>query len=233
MSKENFETKLPVLEAMPSNEIRTPDIPVDVYLQEAENLSVIATEDKKSLTASGLDWKMYGEDLAVRAGALRYAQSLWIKDRYTQEEAQKEWKERSPQAYEERNDLLAAFRFAFRRRPDLLGRVREVTDGTGHADMIQDLSDLATLGGAGTKELKAINFDMGRLTEAATSADELAVVLARANGEEADSSGSKLLRDRAFTHLKEAVDEVRVTGRYVFRKDIGRVKAYGSEYFRR
>ena len=47
MSKENFETKLPVLEAMPHDEVRIPDIPVDVYLQEAENLSVIAEEDKK------------------------------------------------------------------------------------------------------------------------------------------------------------------------------------------
>ncbi len=232
MSKENFETKLPVLEAMLPGEIRIPTIPIDVFLQEAENLSVIAVEDKKALTDSGLDWKMYGEDLPVRAGALRYAQSLWMKDRYTQEEAQKEWKERSPQAYEERNDLLASFRFAFRRRPDLLGRVREVTDGTGHADMIQDLSDLATLGQAGAEELKAINFDIDRLTQGAALADELAVVLARANGEEADNSGSKELRDSAYAHLKDAVDEVRVTGRYVFRKDRNRARAYASDYKR-
>ena len=68
MSKENFETKLPVLEAMLPGEIRIPTIPIDVFLQEAENLSVIAVEDKKALTDSGLDWKMYGEDLPVRAG---------------------------------------------------------------------------------------------------------------------------------------------------------------------
>ena len=232
MSKENFEIKLPVLEAVPSDEIRIPDLPVDVYLKEAENLGVIAEEDKKALVASGLDWKVYGEDLPVRAGALRHAQSLWIKNRYTQEEAQKEWNERSPGAYEERDDLMATFRFAFRNRPDLLGRVREVADGSGHHDMIQDLSDLAALGTAGAAELNAIHFDMGRLTQAAELANEMATLLARANGERADDSEAKLIRDRAYTHLKAAVDEVRVTGRYVFRKDKDRVKAYGSQYKR-
>lgn len=232
MSKENFDTKLPVLEAMPSDEILTPNLPIDVFLQEAENLSVIAAEDKKGLTGVGLDWKVYGEDLPVRAGALRYAQSLWVKNRYTQEEARKEWNDRSPGAYDERDDLLDAFRFAFRRRPDLLGRVREIADGSGHHDMIQDLSDIATLGEAGTAELKAINFDKTRLTQAATLADDMATLLARANGEKADDSQAKIMRDRAYTHLKTAVDEVRVTGRYVFRNDRDRVKAYGSDYRR-
>ncbi len=233
MSKENFETKLPVLETLPADEVRTPDLPVDVYLQEAENLSVIAIEDKEALAGAGLDWEGYGEDLPVRAGALRHAQSLWVKNRYTQEEAQREWNEKSEHAYEERDDLLTTFRFAFRRRPDLLGRVREITDGTGHHDMIQDLSDIAALGQAGEAELNAIHFDLGRLTQAAALADDMAALLARANGEMADNPAAKLMRDRAFTHLKEAVDELRVTGRYVFRKHKDRVKAYGSAYFRR
>ena len=57
MSKENYQSKLPVLEAMPREEIRVPNLPVDVYLQEAEDLYVIAAEDKKTLTSVGLDWE--------------------------------------------------------------------------------------------------------------------------------------------------------------------------------
>ena len=232
MSKENYQTKRPVLDAIPAEEVRTPDMPVDVFLQEAEDLGVIAAEDKAALTGVGLDWKVYGGDLPVRAGALRYAQSLWIKSRYTQEEARKEWSEASPAAYEERNDLLAAFRFAFRRRPDLLGRVKQITGGSGHQDMIQDLSDLAALGEAGATELKAMRFDKSRLAQAAVLADEMATLRARANGQTADDSLTKLMRDRAYTHLKGAVNEVRTTGRYVFRKDKERSKAYASEYRR-
>ena len=56
MSKENYQNKLPVLEALSPEEVRLPVIPVDVYLQEAEDLHVIAVEDKRALTGAGLDW---------------------------------------------------------------------------------------------------------------------------------------------------------------------------------
>ena len=98
--------------------------------------------------------------------------------------------------------------------------------------MIQDLSDLAALGEAGAAELKAMRFDKPRLAQASVLADDMAVLLARAKGETADDSYTKLMRDRAYTHLKAAVDEVRVTGRYVFRNDKERRKAYASDYRR-
>ena len=43
---------------------------------------------------------------------------------------------------------------------------------------------------------------------------------------------TKKIRDQAYTHLKEAVDEIRETGRYVFRQDKKRVRAYASVYRR-
>jgi hypothetical protein len=161
---------------------------------------------------------------------LRYAQSVWNKDRYSQEEAQKIWNEQSPDAYDLRDQLLHSFRFAYRNREDLIAKVSAITDGSGHADMIQDLSDLATLGTENQTELTAIKFDKSLLATAATQADDMAVVLARANGEKGDDSNSRILRDRAFTHLKEAVDEVRATGKYVFWKDKQKHKGYISGY---
>ena len=61
MSKEHFETQLSVLEAMLVDESTLPNLPVDAFLKEAENLSVIAEEDKAALTGAGLDWKEYGK----------------------------------------------------------------------------------------------------------------------------------------------------------------------------
>ncbi len=146
MSKENYDTKLVVLEALPQEAVKSPTIPVDVFMQEAENLFVWAEEDKETLVAKGLDWQTYAEDLPTRTGACRYAQALWMKERYSQEEAAKAWREESPKAYEFRNDLLADLRFAFRKRPDLIARVRAIADGEGDADMIQDLMDISVLG---------------------------------------------------------------------------------------
>ncbi len=40
------------------------------------------------------------------------------------------------------------------------------------------------------------------------------------------------MRDKAFTLLKEVVDEVYEYGRFVFRNDADHVKVYGSKYKR-
>ncbi|GAA4271194.1 hypothetical protein GCM10022258_04870 [Aquimarina gracilis] len=56
---------------------------------------------------------------------------------------------------------------------------------------------------------------------------------ARANGLSLDNSKAKEIRDRAFTHLKEAMDEIRDTDKYTFRKDPKCYKGYVSRYRRR
>ena len=41
------------------------------------------------------------------------------------------------------------------------------------------------------------------------------------------------MRDKAYTHLKQAVDEVRECGHYVFWRNEARLKGYSSRYFRK
>jgi len=41
------------------------------------------------------------------------------------------------------------------------------------------------------------------------------------------------MRDKAYTHLKQAVDQVRECGQYVFWRNEARLKGYGSRYFRK
>ena len=233
MSKENYDSKLATLDALTTQELPSPNIPIDVALQEAENLYIWALADQVKLESVGLDWALWGEDLPMRTGALRYAQSLWISERYNQEEAQKIWKATSPTAYELRDDLLVSFRYAFRKREDLLSRVREISQGSGDADMIQDLSDLSALGKANTDELTKIKFDETLLDQAATQAEQLAELLAKANGASQDNNKTKFLRDAAFVHLKEAVNEIRDAGKYVFRKQKDRYQGYISRYNKR
>ncbi len=229
---EDFKEKLDAIQAIPDDEVRAPGIPVDVFLQEAENLYHWCQEDWAELAAKALDWNLV-EDIPVRSGALREAQSRWITTRFSHEEAERLWRERSPLAYDLRDEHLHTFRFAYRKRPDVLGRVNEIARGSGHADMIQDLNDLSVLGKAHAEELEAIKFKMAILDEAAGMADELSDLLGAATTERADSSAAKKLRDQAFTYLKGAVDEVRVFGQYVFWRDDERSRGYRSEYFRR
>ena len=164
---DDYQAKLDVIQSIPVEEVQTPAIPVDVFLQEAENLHHWSLDDFDALKVVGISMVKIN-DLPVRAGACREAQSIWNKDYRSQQEAQKEWAKQAPEAYAFRKDLLASFRFAFRKDDGLLSRVSAITEGSGHADLIQDLNDIAVLGRENPDPLTAIGFDLTQLDLAAT-----------------------------------------------------------------
>lgn len=233
MNKQDYDSKIDTIKAIEDDRIVTPhNIPVDVYVQEAENLYHWSRNDKDELTAKGTPWELV-EDVPVRCGALREAESLWTMERFTREEAAKKWAEDSPLAYDLRDDLLHDLGFAFRKEKELSGRVKSIAEGSSHADMIQDLNDLTVLGKEHPELLAEINFDMARLDQSAQLADDMASLLAAATGNRADVNETKKIRDQAYTHLKEAVDELYAFGQYVFRHNENRLKGYRSHYIRR
>jgi len=231
-NSEDFNALIDVIKAIPENRIRIPAIPVNAYVQEAEDLYHWCKDDAAELAKGGITAEMI-EELPVRTGACREAQSLWFKDQHTSKEAKKLWDEQSPAAYDLRDELLHDFRYAFRDNTQLLGRVSEVADGTGHADMIQDLNDLAVLGRENPDPLAAINFDVTQLDTAAQTADAMAELLAQSNGDQQEGNPAKIIRDRAYTHLKQLVDDIRACGKYVFWKKPDRLVGYESQYYKK
>ncbi|WP_109438597.1 hypothetical protein [Aquimarina sp. AU119] len=226
MSRENYNIKLTTLEALSLEEVKAPTIPVDIALQEAENLFVWAYEDKIILESKGLDWDTYFEDLPVRIGACRYAQAVWMKERYTKKEILKRWRTESSKAYEFKNDVLADLYFKFRKDAEVLDRLDKITQAEGDDDIIQDLMDISVLGKSNAPELEKMRYDLRKFNIAEQKSDYLAELLFKANDDTLDDVKAKDLRDRAFTHLKEAIDEIRDTGKYAFRKDPERCIGY-------
>jgi len=229
---ENFELKKKEIAAISDQDVKQPDMPIGEAVQEAENLFAWCQDDKDALIKAGLDWALV-DDLPLRAGACRYAQSLWKRDSQTSEEAKREWKVKSPAAYDLRDVVLHDYTFAFRRHPDLINKVQTIREGSSRADMLQDLSDLNVLGKANTELLEVIGFDMKKLTRSATMSDDLSAVLALANGEDGNDDDAKEMRDKAYTYMKQAVDEIRTNGQYVFWRDEDRKKGYVSAYKKR
>jgi len=230
-NKEDYEAKLDVINAIPNDQIKVPAMPVDDYLQEAEDTYHWSLDDAAQLATVGITQEMI-DDIPVRAGALRQAQSIWFKDRHSQEEAQQEWKIQSPEAFDLRDELLHIFYFAFRKDEILLNRARAIAEGDSNADMIQDLNDLAVLGKANIDAIKAVGAKPALLDQAAIKADEMANLLAAANGDRAEQSEAKTIRDKAYTHLKELIDEVREAGKFLFWRNPDRHKGYISNYWK-
>ena len=130
---------------------------------------------------------------------------------------------------------MADFLYAFRKHPDLMKAVRAISPIGSHAKMMKDLNDLSLLGKDNTRLLEAINFDLSLLDKAAQTSGEMAVLLdeMNRNTERYEHSEAKKIRNQAYTHLKEAVDEVLETGKYVFRQNKKHLRKYASKYRRK
>ena len=231
-NNENYLSKLNVINAIPDEAIQLPGLPVGIYLQECENLYQWALEDADKLAAIGVS-KADLDDLPVRAGACREAQSLWMKNFRSQQNAQRQWAVQLPEAYALRNDLLRAMRYAFRNDNVLLGRVNSIANGSSNADMIQDLNDISVLGNENLAPLAVLGITSEKLTEAATRSDNLARLLANVNDEKSRLGEYKITRDKAYTHLKQLVDELYAAGKYLFRNDKERIKGYRISYWKK
>jgi hypothetical protein len=229
MSKEQFDLKQVAIEALTDKETGVPTMPVAIALQEAEDLYQWCLNDKEMLAKAGLDLALI-DDLPNRIGACRYMQSMWQKDFKSVEDSQREWLAKSPAAYELRDDILHHFFHAYRKNPDLLSKVQKISEGNSHADMIQDLSDMAVLGTSNPEPLKGISFDMNMLTTAAATSTAMANLLAQSNGARMSDNKLKTLRDKAYTYMKQAVDEIRHNGQYIFWHNEERKKGYVSRY---
>lgn len=228
MGKTDIEKVINDLMAIPEEDLKNPNIPVNSYVQEAEDLEYSANKDKEALTSHGLEWS-FVDSLSTRTGALREAQSNWLAKHKAQKEAEKEWIEKSPVAFKFRDSLLNAYRYGFRKDKALLSIVAIIADGYSRDDMIQDLNDLAVLGRENTAPLQSINFDLDKLEQAAEMSATMAKLLAKAKGEDG-SSESLIMRNRAFTYLKQAVDEIRGCGKYTFSGKEEKLKEYRSEF---
>ncbi len=225
----DYQDLLTRIQAIPDKKIKPLYIPIKEYNQEAENVYHWAMEDKDLLVARGLD-PLIIDELLTATGASRYAEAEWFKERFGKKEAEKQWIAQSPEGYLLRDDLIDELEFAFFEDHRLMKRVEAIKDGTGDEDMIQDLANIVGVGKANIKLLQATNFDVTLLDKAEELSDTLPGILAAANGDKAENSATKKIRDKAYTYLKIRVDEVRRYGKFVFRDNKERQFAYLQHY---
>lgn len=228
---QDYAAKIDIISAIANKDMKFPSMPVDVYVQEAEDLFSVVADNKEKFEAIGFDVSSI-DDLSVRIGACREAESLWQALFNTNEEAQKLWLDESPGAYFMRDDLLDVMRYAFRKDVSLLSNVKNIAKGRGHADMIQDLNDIAALGRDNKEFFDAINFDAVNFSKAADLADRMGTVLGDAHKEEGINK-ARIIRDKAYTYLKELVDEVKETGKFIFRYDPVMLDKLNSDFFKK
>ena len=232
MTTDLINDKLNELDSMTDIETGRPTTPVTVVLQESKNLFNWCKQDKEVLIRSGLDWKLV-EDLPVRTDALKVSQANWKTEYKTFQDCQEEWKVAAPAAFDLRDELVHYFYHAFYNIPGEYAKVRRIDEGNTNADMIQDLIELSALGKKHIPLLLSIGLDISLLDTARTKSFELADLLAKVNGAQNETSPLLKLRNKAYIHLKQAMDEIRRVGQFAFWKDEDRFNGYVSLYSRK
>jgi len=229
MNEELISEKLNEVNSLTDIETGKPTIPVIAILQEAKNLYEWCLDDKDALVRAGLDWKLV-EDLPLRTDALKTSQSKWRKHYKSFEDCQEEWKIASPAAFNLRDELVHYFYHVFHTNKVEYAKVQRIDMGGSNADMLQDLLELSDIGKDHTAELEAVGMDLTMLDTARTKSFELATLLAKVNKSLKASSPFLDTRNKAYTHLKEATDEIRRIGQFVFWRDENKYANYVSQY---
>lgn len=201
------------------------DCPVADLCHESRELeAVVAQMGEKIVAGSRLDAALC-EALKPRRKLLEGTEQDWLAHRLSQSSSDR--KDAQKKAEQLKKDLIAALRYFLHHDPAVQARVDDIIPGTGLADLIDDLSKLATLARENAASLRRADLP-------ADAADQADLLAARLGDDEAARSvvasdeGRNLmdLRNRAFWHLREAMDEIRAAGRYVFRNDPARLPLF-------
>jgi hypothetical protein len=207
-----------------------PNIAIGIYLQEAFNIYIYALADKEALCSKGLDMRIL-EELPRRIDFAREMEARWYSVRYLESPAEKELKRVRAIVDKSRNALLAAMEYAFH-GDSWAGAVDHVKKGDGEADYTQDLWDIVHIVESNAEVLTAACCDMKHLDILIEQRKIYADLVAQCTLEQEDTSAHDL-RDKAYTFVFAAVEEIRRAAKHAFWEDKKHLKGYAIEYFRK
>ncbi len=227
----DLEILLDEINAITNKDVKHCDIPIEIYIYEAERLHTRATEDLPKLSAINMPDDLI-DKLHTRTKALNRAQLNWVELIGEKKQAMANFKAETPALLKLRKYLIDNMQFAFRNDKELLKKVRDIKKGNSLADTTFDLALLAHLGKSNAEAMQAINFDLSLCDKATEEYERISNLLAIKDSKMYVPDNMLLIRNKAFTLLKECIDEVRSYGQFAFNDNPDIVKAYSSNYRR-
>ncbi len=228
---EGYNLLVDKIKAIDDNDVAPLYMPSENLSSEGQTLYHWAMEDKDNLIKRGITLEQIN-DLHNGSEALLTAEAIWRHKLESTREYSKKWSTELPDALSLRDEAIVTFRYAFRKDDDLLASIEDINSGSTQPDLVSDLHELHLLGTKHINKLKAIGAEEEILSRLNDKGKSMADLLANITGERMKKDESKVIRDKAFTYLKNAIDEVRACGKFAFRKDLNRLKGYRSKYNR-
>ncbi|MFW6245036.1 MAG: hypothetical protein ACOC36_04030, partial [Fibrobacterota bacterium] len=171
--------------------------------------------------------------LPRRIENLRDREANWWKARFGPTPSQHEYLRVRAMAERAREELMRDFRFLARTDDDILYAVENIEKGNGELDTIMDVNSLSELAIREKDKLRAIGSDPRYFDDIIYCAQIYPDLLVAFELEQTQSDHQQTVRNKAYTFLLVAVEEIRRCASHVFWNDKKHLKGYQSEYFRR
>jgi hypothetical protein len=230
-AQEHYEERLPKLKAIPEKDVFALTMPPEEASAEAARMSVVVKRDSVQLLAKGVEQEFINS-FDARAGALSYAIAMLVAIVNTADDAQAQWSSKKPVAIKLREELIAGLSWALRKIKKGREALERIKLGKGNKDLIGDLLELNILGSQYLDELKMYGVDLEQLEQAKVLNTELNRILAHCKIDPDVYNEQVDICNRAWTHLKEALDEIYSAGKFAFMNDPEKLSQYSIDYYK-
>ncbi len=232
MSKEILSNLRPTLLSIPAAEVDPPTMPVEVATKEARITALHCGDDAAALTRFKIDGIAMSKEIEIAAEVTDAAEAAWDVVAVTRTEHEEEWQAIKPKAYEMRDDYIDLLEFIFENEQmdQALAVVHEIAEGTGDADMAQDLEKLHQLTVIHAEKLAEYEVTIEDIAAIGAMYQDVNILMASATVDRTRSKDELDLRNRAYTHMMKLVNKTRKAGKIAFKHDEKRRKRYRSEY---
>lgn len=225
--KMHYETLLPVISAI--EKYTPPSMPIEEAVGEGNRVTLLIREDRAKLERSGIELHFL-DSFEARAGALSWSAAQVTTYVDMESTAKSEWDAIKPGANIIRKKFLKALTRACRNNPELAAAVERIRAGQGNLDWVLDFLSMHKLGKEVRALLENVCADLSLIDRSAELHTQLQDILSRMTIDPEKLNEAKVLFYKAWTHLKEALDEVYEAGQYVFDEDDPRHSLYYSDY---
>lgn len=213
------------LRELPAAYEAPPDASVVTALHEARALEVIVGKYGEALLSGTRLRRKTPAELGARRRALERAEAAWLAARESR--ATRAISRLRDESEGLVRDVSAAARYFLEHDEGVQRRVDAMREGVGDAERADDLERCAELLEGHAEALKKADLPKGASGLCRELSGELARAAAERRAGPDEGAAARALRNRAYWHLRELMDEIRAAGRYVFRHEPKRLVLFG------
>lgn len=213
--EECFAARQPLIDAITDQELTYSRMPYEEAMQEGRRVELLVEKYGEKLLESDIDPELV-TSFSERVGAFVYCVATFESSVDTTGENSATYIELKKEGYDLRRKIQADLEYIFRKDQELLKVLANIRGGKGDFDMFKDLYTLHRFVMQNQERLEKAHFNFDQANRAFELYNELFSLSAERDIVSETTSGTKILCQKAWTHLHQALEEIYAAGRYVF-----------------